>query len=125
QRPGMTPEPSYTSSVDDERGGVERVLGAVDAIRGLGGGVLVLVIAVASFTAGGTAGWALGGCLLVLHAVFARDWLGLRAERSRFYAALASASDDELLTTWRDVTESERRTHLAVLRRSMARRRRE
>jgi hypothetical protein len=52
--------------MDQERSSVERVLGVVDGIQGLFGGILVLVIAVASFSAGGTAGWALGGCLLGL-----------------------------------------------------------
>jgi hypothetical protein len=52
--------------VDGQRSGVERVLGVVDGVRGLGGAILVLVIAVASFKAGGTAGWVLGGCLLTL-----------------------------------------------------------
>jgi hypothetical protein len=50
----------------EERNSVERVLGVADGIRGLFGGILVLAIAAASFSAGGTAGWALGGCLLGL-----------------------------------------------------------
>jgi hypothetical protein len=44
--------------VADERGGAERVLDAVDSVRGLSGGIVVVVIAVASFSA--------GGCLLGL-----------------------------------------------------------
>jgi len=49
----------------DERNGAERVLAAVDGIRGFFGGLLVFAVAVASMDAGGTAGWALGAGLLV------------------------------------------------------------
>jgi hypothetical protein len=50
--------------VPEERSGIEKFLGGVDRIRRFLGALIVVAIAVASFKAGGTAGWVLGGCLL-------------------------------------------------------------
>jgi MYXO-CTERM domain-containing protein len=77
----MTPEDGPTLRAwAQERSSVERVLEVVDGIRGLFGGILVLVIVVASFSAGGTAGRALGGWLLGLLGVGAL--LAIRRRRA-------------------------------------------
>jgi hypothetical protein len=68
----MPPEQSYNLGMNDGRGGVEGVLGGIDAVARLIGAILVLVIAVAAIFAGGAAGWALGGCLLAVLAFVGR-----------------------------------------------------
>jgi hypothetical protein len=50
----------------DSRSGVERFISLADGLSGVVGGVVILAIAVAAMSAGGVAGWALGGSLLGL-----------------------------------------------------------
>lgn len=57
----MTPgAPPYNPRMADEQNRAERVLSAIDGVRGFFGGLLLVALAVAAMEAGGTAGWALG-----------------------------------------------------------------
>jgi hypothetical protein len=53
----------HSDAVSKERSAIERVLHAVDGMRGLIGSLLIGAIGVAAIRAGGTAGWALGAAL--------------------------------------------------------------
>jgi membrane protein YdbS with pleckstrin-like domain len=79
---------------------------------------------VAMLTQHGSTRWVLGGILyLLLFVVVVHEFLAVRSIRSGFKAELATVSDDELLTRWRDLNDVGQ-IGPAVARRSLARQRR-
>jgi uncharacterized protein (DUF58 family) len=61
----------------EEPSRVERVIGAIDVVRWVGGAILVVVIAIAAFRSGRATGWALGAGLLAV--LVASGWRGRSA----------------------------------------------
>jgi hypothetical protein len=80
-------------------------------------------VAVVAWTQHGSVRWILGGVFVAISLIWiGRELLAIRTLRSSANAELTTASDDELLTTWKDFHEFTLPRYSRSVRRSVARR---